>query len=153
MTSVMKNNKHYNSLTAVEEQDINLINIGSYYLDKIVLKDHIQDAQEPVEKVLKTLCRVIDQSNPSIKAYVVDVTGTCLVEKDNIDFAKKSIVFVDNDNANLEKYVHASHKTLPCSLSFKAVSSSENEVCLFPSDVNIDLAKKISLFMAECRDV
>ncbi|KAK6191370.1 hypothetical protein SNE40_003079 [Patella caerulea] len=135
-----------------KEQDINMINIGSYSMEKIVLKDHLQDLQDPVEKVLKTLCKVIDNSNPTMKAYVVDVADTCLVDKINIDFAKKTIVFVDNESAKLEKYVNATQKTSPCALSFKAVSSTENEVCLFPTDVKTDLAKKIALFMAECRE-
>ncbi|XP_005098206.2 uncharacterized protein LOC101850717 [Aplysia californica] len=73
------------------------------------------------------------------KTFVVDLSSTNITKHTEVEVSKSAIVFVNE--ANIERYFD-----IPgCQGLFKAVSSLENAVCVFPMDTNPNLCKKIAV--------
>ena len=81
--------------------------------------------------------------------WLLDFTEICPFQA-----SFKSIVFMDIREGYLETYLPGSPKNyVPSSRSrkYKAVSSLENEVCLFPIGTSDDLCTTIALHLAQNR--
>ncbi|XP_067655074.1 uncharacterized protein [Haliotis asinina] len=135
---------------AFDESTIEEIELGQYCIHRLNLREYIQDPQEPAEKILTSISRVIEDYDPTVKAFAVNLEGTSLDKKMTVE-GKRHIMFIDENNMKLDSHVKMQMKGKPCAKNFKALCSLENQICLFPQDTDLELCKNISLFLAKCR--
>ncbi|XP_064635510.1 uncharacterized protein LOC135492797 [Lineus longissimus] len=139
------------------ESDFKRLDMQRYCMNLIVLRDIVEDPFDSVPKLLQILCDAIDKSPANIESFAVNLSGTS-VEKlvDNCTNNKHSIIFVDETERFLDNFIYVTAKK-PVrrislfSLQYKTISSTENEVCLFPMETNIELCRHIAVTMAEMR--
>ncbi|BFZ15897.1 hypothetical protein BsWGS_18935 [Bradybaena similaris] len=90
-----------------------------------------------LEDAVRTLVNKLNHKEH--KTYLVDLSATNITKQTSVEAGKSVIVFVNE--ANIERYFN-----IPgCQGKFKTVSSLENAVCVFPTDTNPDLCKKITV--------
>lgn len=135
------------------EKDLDLINVENYNLMIIKLKEIVQDPTASVEVLLDEVCRYTKECHPNKRVFAIDGTDTTLTKDLKKMKSGKLIQFVENgDDCKLGRYcsLNLSKKSAPVEL--QAVSTLQNEVCLFSKDINPDLCKWIAFTMAECRN-
>ena len=65
---------------------------------------------------------------------------------------RKSILFHDNgEDCNMERYCSVSLTSKDNPVELQAVSTVENEVCLFTKEVSYELCKWVASMMRSCR--
>ncbi|XP_033118002.1 uncharacterized protein LOC117117717 [Anneissia japonica] len=137
------------------------LDLNRYNMEKVILKDLTDNPMGPVVEVLKALCTHIDNSSATAESFLVDVSETSLT-KDELKYDHKVINFIQDENAMLDRFIFVTSnsqnnkKSRKCSAymeNFKAACSTENEVCLFPMDMDTNICKGIAFCMAELRDL
>ncbi|XP_064603012.1 uncharacterized protein LOC135468600 [Liolophura sinensis] len=138
-------------LFSFDEQEYNRVDLERYGMRSIGLQSCVDDPQAPVEKLLKSLCTIINTSEKNTCAFSVDLTGTAITKDSADKFEKRAVVFIDVEKCTLDKYIKYQNKGVPCTDEFKGVLSGDNVVCLFPMDTSTELCRRIALCLAECR--
>ncbi|GFN78751.1 adenylate kinase/ump-cmp kinase family and p-loop containing nucleoside triphosphate hydrolase domain-containing protein [Plakobranchus ocellatus] len=112
----------------LEENDVDYIR-----LEKPGTRLSIQSLDDAIRGFVNRL------THTEHKTIVLDLSATNITKHTEAEVSKSSIVFVND--ANMENYFDVPG----CQGMFKTVSSLENAVCVFPSDTNPDLCKKIAI--------
>ncbi|XP_053383974.1 uncharacterized protein LOC123536359 isoform X2 [Mercenaria mercenaria] len=135
-----------------DQKDLDEIQIGNYSLTVIKLKDLVQESNATVEVLLDEISRFVDNSDPTGQVYAVDGSDTALIKDLKKVKTKRTIQFHESGNdCRLGRYCSVNVTTKGDPVDLQAVSSLQNEVCLFPKTVSPDLCKWIAVTMGECR--
>ncbi|KAK7099513.1 uncharacterized protein [Littorina saxatilis] len=96
---------------------------------------------------LSALCMHLNKSDPSIRTFLIDVSDTCLTSQSQQQVDSNAVVFVDEEMPRqLTKFIPRNKsKGGNTAVKFRAVSSTENRVCLFPCHVPMTLCKQIAV--------
>ncbi|KAK7476902.1 hypothetical protein BaRGS_00031841 [Batillaria attramentaria] len=137
-----------------EEEELQQVNTDLPSVQVISLKSLVNGPNTSLEEAAAALTKHLDKSDPTIKTFIVDLQGTS-INKDlvcQVQAEGPCIVFVDEDLAQLHRFISL-HKTKggAAPLKFRAVSSTENIVCLFPSHVPVTLCKEIAITLGRTR--
>ncbi|XP_071852563.1 uncharacterized protein [Apostichopus japonicus] len=135
------------------------LDLSRYHMEHLKLASLVDKKDAPLEKLITALCHKIDTSAPLAESFVVDCTETTL-SRCPVGETKRQIKFFESENTYLDKFIFISNEKKDRSrknslypVTFKAVASTENEVCLFSSDTNTDLCHKIADLMSKERDL
>lgn len=135
-----------------DTHDLEKLNIARYSLTLLTLADMACDPMAPVEHLIETLCKYVDSCDPTRKVFAVDMTGTSFTREINKKRDQKSILFHDlGETCNMERYCSVSLTSKDNPVELQAVSTVENEVCLFTKDISPDLCKWVAAVMTSCR--
>lgn len=142
-------------LFALDDNDVNRIDTRKYYMDIIQLSSIVSDPHCDAKKLLVTLFDHINKRAGRADAFVINVSGTSLASLKNLkDINEKPPMFFDVEDGYLENYLPGSpkkgmHTTLHRHGElYKAVSSIENDVCLFPKHLDSTTCRTIASYFA-----
>ncbi|XP_061181290.1 uncharacterized protein LOC133189894 isoform X1 [Saccostrea echinata] len=134
-------------------------NYHTDFLDakRVNVRDMAVNISAPPERIIPAVCKYIDDTYPIQKKFIVDlhqssITRDCMKKwvllkkayKSLLD-PKKVIQFRDiAENVDVQRYIPLQTKSKHKLPKVSALCSSENEVCLFPSDVPHGLCKYVA---------
>lgn len=137
-----------------DEDDMKDQDYQRYLMEKITLQRIVDDPEASVESLLSALLQYINNNSRKTDSFVVNTKGTVIAKNSSKKMGHKEIIFMDICERYLESYLPGSPKNFiphAGSRKYKAISSLENEVCLFPLDTSDDLCMTIALYMAKTR--
>lgn len=137
-----------------DEDDMKDQDYQRYLMEKISLQGIVENPEASVESVLSALTRYVNNNSKKTDSFVVHTKGTVVAKNASRKSSHKAIIFTDIREGYLESYLPGSPKNyLPQagSRKYKAISSLENEVCLFPLDTSDEVCSTIALCMAKSR--
>ncbi|XP_006814723.1 uncharacterized protein LOC102807756 [Saccoglossus kowalevskii] len=140
------------------------LDLERYSMALVELASLVDNPDAPVETFLAALCKHVDNhTKATAECFAVDATGTTLNKSSLDQFKKRMITFLEVQDNYLDQYIvitgqknnknqQRARKTSFYTKKFKAVCTTDNEVCLFPMDTETDLCKQIAVSMVILRD-
>ncbi|KAL3842042.1 hypothetical protein ACJMK2_020107 [Sinanodonta woodiana] len=135
------------------DQELDNYHVFDYEMTILQMEQFFDNPREEPEKIIQVLCKEIDQCHPASRSFVVNLLNTSLT-RDLMEKRKtKSIVFVDNsEKCQMNKYFKSFQSSVKETPQLRAVSSLDNEICLFPADIAEDSCKWLAGAMRELRN-
>lgn len=145
---------NYILLFIFEEGELQQLNTDLPNIHTVSLSSLVNGANTSLDEASAALVKCLDKSDPTIKTFIINLQGTNI----NKDFVcqpqteRQSIVFVDEDFSQIHRFVSLNKTTkggtVP-SISFRAVTSTENIICLFPTHVPVALCKEMAISLGK----
>ncbi|KAK3594056.1 hypothetical protein CHS0354_040818 [Potamilus streckersoni] len=135
------------------DAELDNYHVFDYEMTILQMEQFFEDpTEQPPEKVLQILCKQIDQCHPASRSFVVNLLNTSLTRNFMEKRQTRSIVFVDSsEKCQMSKYFKSFQSSVKETPQLRAVSSLDNEICLFPADINEDSCKWLAGTMREIR--
>ncbi|XP_070564895.1 uncharacterized protein [Ptychodera flava] len=137
------------------------LDLARYSMEMISLSSLVDDPKQSVESLLSALCKHVDNTKATAESFAVNAMGTSLSKCTVDQFKKKIIIFLEVTDTYLDQYivitdtkkqVERTRKTSLFTRPFKAVCTTDNEICLFPMDTDTEVCKQIALCMINARE-
>jgi hypothetical protein len=125
-------------------------------MEEVNLQGIVESPATSMESLLLALTTYVDSHSQKTDAFVVKTKGTVISKNLSRKLSQKMIVFTGITEGYLETFLPGSPKNFQPrsdSCKYKAVSSLENELCLFPLDTNDEVCLAIALHMARNRSL
>ncbi|XP_067137894.1 uncharacterized protein [Centruroides vittatus] len=137
--------------------DISSIDLEKYRMELIHANTLMNISNASLEDLFLALNEHIKNSRVSIESFVVDLKDYSVFEKLQ-EKDDKQIFFVDGGENHLHQYIYVGSQTSNCKknlfeVSFKAVSTTENEICLFPKEIPTEVCKQLAVLYADTKEV
>ncbi|KAL8559351.1 hypothetical protein ACOMHN_045071 [Nucella lapillus] len=140
---------NYILIFVFDSEELEQVSTDQSDLQTVSLKSLVEGADSSLTECLAALCKHLDKSDPSIKTFLINVADTCLTAQQNDQQTNgHSVVFVDEEVSQLPKFVTLNKaKATGSTVKFRAVSSTENRVCLFPCHVPVTTCKEVAVIL------
>ncbi|XP_076449960.1 uncharacterized protein LOC143286307 [Babylonia areolata] len=133
-----------------DSEELEQVSSDQADMQVVQLRSLVDGPDTSLVDCVAALCKHLDKSDPSLRTFVINVEETCLgaSQQNEQQTNGHSIVFIDEDVSQLPKFVPLNKaKAGARTVKFRAVSSTENRVCLFPCHVPLTTCKEIALVL------
>ncbi|CAH1787684.1 unnamed protein product [Owenia fusiformis] len=135
----------------VVSNTLSINTMEKYAMERVSLRSIVEEPYAPVDRLLSALCKHIDCSAQTINSFAVDLQETA-INKNSVQKFDKIITFLELEQCTLSKYAPSTPvKGSIFSKPYKAAMSTENEICLFPYDIDNELCKRITMGLSHTR--
>ncbi|TMS38230.1 hypothetical protein L596_004999 [Steinernema carpocapsae] len=132
----------------VNERQAGEIDLDYYRLRRVRLSDVVPDRKDNFTSQIRSIRRHINRTAEMNENFFVVLD--CLNKADVTNM--KKINFIEPKETYLEYFIKSRLKREPyarCKMTLNAITSTTEEVCLFPRGFSTDLARKISYAFSE----
>lgn len=143
-------------LFVFDDSDLKEFDYDRYLMEEVNLEGIVENPESSLENLLMALTKHVDSHSQKTDAFVVKTKGTVISKHASRKSSHRMIVFTDISEGYLETFLPGSPKNFQPrsdSCKYKAVSSLENELCLFPLDTSDEVCVAIALHMAQNRSL
>ncbi|XP_072163103.1 uncharacterized protein [Diadema setosum] len=150
-------------LFAFDNYDYSAIDLQRYHMELIHLKSILPKPDMSVSAALHELSKHIDKAAPTAESFCVDLSDTPIT-KDKVQVGdtkyekRRETKFLEVEDTYLDRYIFISsdkkergRKTSLYQQIFKVLATTENEVCLFPEEVDTKICQEIAYCFANYR--
>ncbi|XP_076355814.1 uncharacterized protein LOC143249585 isoform X1 [Tachypleus tridentatus] len=140
---------------AFKGEDLAALDLKKYRMELIVANCLIEDDDVDIEEIFIAINEQIEKSKVTVESFAVDLQDSRIFEQ-LLNREGRQILFLDQAENHLHHYIYVGATKTDRSkslfnLPFKAVCSTENEICLFPEELDIGFCKQVALLYAETK--
>eukprot|EP00794_Sanderia_malayensis_P016986 gene16986-18698_t len=148
-------------LFCFDNEDMEKVDRERYPMKEITIADLVPNSQHvSLANVLTELGKHIDSQSTEDKHYIINVEDVADTETELLETKKKNLMFEEMEIGQLDYFIHKLRRrsnrkkslTRKKQQLYKAICSTENEVLLFPQEVNSELCHRMAIFLAEIRE-
>ncbi|XP_013388216.1 uncharacterized protein LOC106157192 [Lingula anatina] len=140
-------------LFGFDEQELSDVNIDYYGMSKVKLQSVVADPMASTEQLISDLCKHLENCTET-ESFAVELDGTSIKKEASDKCLEKATLFLnDIEQTTLDSVLHCTpSKGRPQNnKKFKAIMSTEGDICLFPEDTHNSTCKHIAQCMAKVR--